>query len=405
MIYVQWHPFNTLRLQHHLIQSASLALTSSSRITFSRFATLKVPLNELPTSFSLLVFAFGNDTICDPNAHPREFAKKKKFNVYFSTEPPPSLAVPTVSMVLFYAFVPLIFFGMTNWVYPIYRRNLVSSQTIGLEPAPCERTLLELGTEEVEMVTVKGTAECTGIEVTTLKSGDEIDLHSLEERIQNESNNCDNRAIVQQCTIAPVVVEGSDSALSYFLIAPVGLQLFLTLFTERIRNDSDEDTCYHNYECSYSWGPFRSFNHVISNFGYLAMGATYCAFLHQWKKTRDGSSSTGVEPCFMILYGIGSALGTEALTSSLYHICPNSNAFHFDTPYIEVICVLVMMGIYGARHGGISSSLSIAFVCAILFYHTLWGFSSLQPILSAGQLIMVLVMESNVFFGDHLRID
>lgn len=38
-------------------------------------------------------------------------------------------------------------------------------------------------------------------------SGDEIDLHSLEERIQNESNNCDNRAIVQQCTIAPVVVE------------------------------------------------------------------------------------------------------------------------------------------------------------------------------------------------------
>uniref|UniRef100_A0A0M3ILL4 SID1 transmembrane family member 2 n=1 Tax=Ascaris lumbricoides TaxID=6252 RepID=A0A0M3ILL4_ASCLU len=64
-----------------------------------------------------------------------------------------------------------------------------------------------------------------------------------------------------------------------------------------------------------------------------------------------------------------------------------------------------MMGLYGARHGGISSSLSIAFVCAILFYHTLWGFSSLQPILSAGQLIMVLVMESKVFFGDHLRID
>uniref|UniRef100_A0A915BEE9 Systemic RNA interference defective protein 1 n=2 Tax=Parascaris univalens TaxID=6257 RepID=A0A915BEE9_PARUN len=388
---------------HHLIQSASLALTSSSHITFNRFATLKVRLDELPTSFSLLIFAFGNDTICDPNAHPREFAKKKKFSIYFSTEPPPSLALPTVSMVLFYAFVPLLFFGMTNWASR--KRNLVSSQTTDLELAPCARTFLEQGTEEVEMESVKGIAEYTGVEITTLKSGEEVDLHSLEERIQNESNNCENRIIVQQSAVAPILVEGSDSALSYFLIAPVGLQLFFTLFTERIRNDSDEDTCYHNYECSYSWGPFRSFNHIVSNFGYLAMGATYCVFLQQWKRTHDGSSSTGVELCFMVLYGIGSALGTEALTSSLYHICPNSNAFHFDTPYIEVICVLVMMGLYGARHGGISSSLSIAFVCAVLFYHTLWGFSSLQPMLSAGQLIIVFVMESKVFFGGHLRFD
>ncbi|VDM46654.1 unnamed protein product [Toxocara canis] len=401
------------RSTHHLIQSASSALTSSSHITFNRFATFEVPLEDMPPSFSLLVFAFGNDTICDPNAQPREFEKRKIFNVSFSIEPRRSRVMPVSLVIAFYTSFSLLFFGMLNWIYANLKKESTELLVVEIEPSVTQSpALLHLeNVEGTEMSILEGATERAVTEIAVSKPESEIDLHSLEERIQQESSGSKNiRSIENQSAVASLSMEASavvgkdsDNALSYFIIAPVGLQLLFTLFAERVRNTADEDSCFHNYECSMSWGPFRSFNHIISNFGYFALGAAFCAFVKYRKRICGEGVSTGVQPSFSLFYGIGSALGVEALASSLYHVCPNSSAFHFDTPYIEVMCVLVMACLYGARHGVMSSRSSIALVCAVLFYHMLWGISSIQPALFVIQLIGVFVVESKIFFGSHLK--
>ncbi|KHN89055.1 Systemic RNA interference defective protein 1 [Toxocara canis] len=403
------------RSTHHLIQSASSALTSSSHITFNRFATFEVPLEDMPPSFSLLVFAFGNDTICDPNAQPREFEKRKIFNVSFSIEPRRSRVMPVSLVIAFYTSFSLLFFGMLNWIYANLKKESTELLVVEIEPSVTQSpALLHLeNVEGTEMSILEGATERALTEIAVSKPENEIDLHSLEGRIQQESSGSKNiPSIEHQCAVASLSMEASavvgkdsDNTLSYFIIAPVGLQLLFTLFAERVRNTADEDSCFHNYECSMSWGPFRSFNHIISNFGYFALGATFCTFVKHRKRICGEGVSTGVQPSFSLFYGIGSALGVEALASSLYHVCPNSSAFHFDTPYIEVMCVLVMACLYGARHGVMSSRSSIALVCAVLFYHMLWGISSIQPALFVIQLIGVFVVESKIFFGSHLKFD
>ena len=64
----------------------------------------------------------------------------------------------------------------------------------------------------------------------------------------------------------------------------------------------------------------------------------------------------GTPQHFGIFYALGIALFAEGALSACYHVCPTNENFQFDTTFMYVIAVLLIVKIYQFRHPDVSSN-------------------------------------------------
>jgi hypothetical protein len=64
----------------------------------------------------------------------------------------------------------------------------------------------------------------------------------------------------------------------------------------------------------------------------------------------------GIPRHFGLFYAMGVALIMEGVLSACYHVCPNHSNFQFDTCFMYVNAMLLMLKIYQTRHPDINAS-------------------------------------------------
>ncbi|CAL8143758.1 unnamed protein product [Orchesella dallaii] len=147
------------------------------------------------------------------------------------------------------------------------------------------------------------------------------------------------------------------------------------------------DICYYNYLCAQRLGLLIDFNHFWSNASYVIFGIFFIVIVRRRSRNLclneiecenvvDRGKSTcccctpsevgqacccrfskiffrwdhGVPAHFGVFYALGVALTMEGFLSAAYHLCPNQSTFQFDTCFMYVIAVLLLLKIYQFRH-------------------------------------------------------
>ncbi|XP_022917661.2 SID1 transmembrane family member 1-like [Onthophagus taurus] len=169
------------------------------------------------------------------------------------------------------------------------------------------------------------------------------------------------------------------------------VQLMVT-YQRTVNNTGDLDLCYHNFLCAHPLGNVKDFNHIYSNIGYMVFGIlclVVTLFLQRNQKYYPGC---GIPRHYGLFYAMGIALILEGLLSACYHICPNQSNYQFDTSFMYVMAVLVMIKLYQNRHPRINASAYATF--------TILGaavFLAMLGILTNSTAIMIIFVISYLF--------
>ncbi|KAJ8707610.1 hypothetical protein PYW07_011287 [Mythimna separata] len=99
----------------------------------------------------------------------------------------------------------------------------------------------------------------------------------------------------------------------------------------------------------------------------------------------------GIPQHYGLLYSMGLGLVMEGLLSGCYHLCPNKMNFQFDSSFMYVIAVIVMIKLYQNRHSDIIPSAHTTFMI-IAFVMTLGLFGILFPSVLFSVLFTILHM-------------
>jgi len=150
----------------------------------------------------------------------------------------------------------------------------------------------------------------------------------------------------------------------------------------------DLDICYYNFFCVFPLGKIADFGHVFSNVGYVISGLYFVAKV--WFRKRkfqkfsklDGSIiHTGIPEQVGIFYALGGALALEGVLSGIYHICPTSTNFQFDTTFMFLIAVLIFLKLYQFRHADTTLTAQFVFlVIGVVLTLEVIGYFTSDPI-------------------------
>ena len=127
----------------------------------------------------------------------------------------------------------------------------------------------------------------------------------------------------------------------------------------------NQDLCYFNTQCTKPLGRLKDFGSTFSNLGYVVLGLLFI-FLVRLKSTRfDQIEIThlhGVPQQNGVLYALGAALVMEGLMSTIYHVCPTTLAFQFDTTFMYLIAILMFVKLFQGRHPDLSPNAFVAYM-------------------------------------------
>ena len=172
---------------------------------------------------------------------------------------------------------------------------------------------------------------------------------------------------------------------------------------DSLYTSGNQGLCFYNYLCSVPWISGRGIlgwkqraivmdiNHIFSNIGYMLYGIAFLIIV-SWKawenrrlkkkkaeerkrkieeklakKQEDGhrqnkwlrmesNEAVGIPKHFGIYYALGCALIGESILSGCYHVCPTDKNFQFDTTYMYVITILIIVKIYQNRHPDVTAN-------------------------------------------------
>ncbi|XP_041986679.1 SID1 transmembrane family member 1-like isoform X2 [Aricia agestis] len=137
------------------------------------------------------------------------------------------------------------------------------------------------------------------------------------------------------------------------------------------------DICYYNFLCAHRLGALSDFNHVLSNLGYLLLGALFLLQVRRRRSRRKRQprhEEYGIPAHYGLLSALGLGMIVVALLSASYHVCPNRLNFQFDTAFMYVLAVLIMVKIYQTRHPDVNARAHATFaVLAVLIALVVWG--------------------------------
>lgn len=128
----------------------------------------------------------------------------------------------------------------------------------------------------------------------------------------------------------------------------------------------DQDICYYNFFCLFPYGKLADFGHVFSNVGYCIAGLYFILKVYirslKFEKSKEKLESTGIPEQVGIFYALGGALTLEGVLSGIYHICPTSANFQFDTTFMFFIAVLIFLKLYQFRHADTTLTAQLVFL-------------------------------------------
>jgi len=128
----------------------------------------------------------------------------------------------------------------------------------------------------------------------------------------------------------------------------------------------DQDICYYNFFCVFPYGKLADFGHVFSNLGYCISGLYFIMKVYirklKFEKISSKLTCTGIPEQVGLFYALGGALTLEGVLSGIYHICPTSANFQFDTTFMFFIAVLIFLKLYQFRHADTTLTAQLVFL-------------------------------------------
>ncbi|XP_045538329.1 SID1 transmembrane family member 1 [Papilio machaon] len=153
------------------------------------------------------------------------------------------------------------------------------------------------------------------------------------------------------------------SALTVAVVYALPVVQLLSTYQRMVFQTGNQDLCYYNFLCAHPLGFLSDFNHVYSNVGYVLLGLVFMAQTW-WRQIRAANhpKNLGIPQHHGLFYSMGLALTMEGLLSACYHLCPNKMNFQFDSSFMYVIAVLVMVKLYQNRHPDVNASAHSTFM-------------------------------------------
>jgi hypothetical protein len=125
----------------------------------------------------------------------------------------------------------------------------------------------------------------------------------------------------------------------------------------------NHDLCYFNLACTMPLGKLKDFGSTFSNLGYVVLGLLFISLVFLKTKRfndiqiaypRFDPNMYGVPQQTGVYYAMGAALMMEGVMSTVYHVCPTTLAFQFDTTYMYLIAILMFVKLFQGRHPDLS---------------------------------------------------
>ncbi|WKY10511.1 hypothetical protein Q1695_002680 [Nippostrongylus brasiliensis] len=337
---------------------------------FTRRLDLILERGKVPEVLLMFVFVYADDDRCVPGAVPRTPNKLKVFNITWFAENRVSLVLPISATVLFY-------------LLPIVCAVAYAAITdLGnLQPQITEREPIEQieGSDQEQLPHIQYQAGYLS-DVSAVEGGGFME-RLFDPDVVPLIGSCDDvrsevSGVLTPSTSSPVTVprfkdaatnsEDSEWSWTSAQFALVLLPIMSLVFTlPSFAPSWSDNNCYHNYACSQPYWIFASFNNIFSNIGYILCSVVFLIFTKLRKK--KASTNRGVHNNYGLDICMGLTLLCEAFASAIYHICPNAVTYNLDTPFIEVLCILIVLKLYGNRRHTISArSANLAAVFIIL---------------------------------------
>uniref|UniRef100_A0A6A7G3U4 SID1 transmembrane family member 1-like n=2 Tax=Hirondellea gigas TaxID=1518452 RepID=A0A6A7G3U4_9CRUS len=152
-----------------------------------------------------------------------------------------------------------------------------------------------------------------------------------------------------------------------FYFVPV-LQLVST-YQKVLDETGNQDVCYYNFLCANPYGLLSDSNHIVSNVGYVGLGILFgvvtCSRQRKYNaevQREPHVAQLGIPRDSSLYYTLSLSLVMVGMLSASYHVCPNRSNFQFDTAFMYVIAVLLMLQLYQNRHTDVSASADTVFI-------------------------------------------
>ncbi|KAL1492112.1 hypothetical protein ABEB36_012602 [Hypothenemus hampei] len=142
-------------------------------------------------------------------------------------------------------------------------------------------------------------------------------------------------------------------SVALFYSIPV-IQLVIT-YQRVVNQTGNQDVCYYNFLCAHPSLGVSDFNHIFSNIGYILIGFSFVIAVAD-RHYRIRITKSGIPVHYGLYYAMGLALSIEGLLSGCYHICPSQSNYQFDTSFMYVMAVLIMVKLYQNRHPDINAT-------------------------------------------------
>ncbi|XP_039751290.1 SID1 transmembrane family member 2-like [Pararge aegeria] len=173
------------------------------------------------------------------------------------------------------------------------------------------------------------------------------------------------------------------------------------------------DYCYYNFLCAHRAGALSDFNHVLSNLGYLLLGALFLLQVRRRRvrrKREPRHPDYGIPAHYGLLSALGAGMMVVAVLSASYHVCPNRLNFQFDTAFMYVLAVLIMVKIYQSRHPDINARAHATFgVLAVLIATVVWGVLGggrvFWGVFTAAHVFTVLLLSLHIYYFGQFRLE
>ncbi|XP_050346973.1 SID1 transmembrane family member 1-like isoform X2 [Nymphalis io] len=173
------------------------------------------------------------------------------------------------------------------------------------------------------------------------------------------------------------------------------------------------DICYYNFLCAHRAGALSDFNHVLSNLGYLLLGALFLLQVRRRRlrrKRQPRHQDYGIPAHYGLLSALGAGMMVVAVLSASYHVCPNRLNFQFDTAFMYVLAVLIMVKIYQSRHPDVNARAHATFgVLAVLIALVVWGVLDGGPlfwgVFTVFHVFTFLLLSLRIYYVGQFRLE
>ena len=218
----------------------------------------------------------------------------------------------------------------------------------------------------------------------------------------------------------------------------------LMLRAQQASQSGNQDLCYYNFLCRRTSYYFSDYGHVFSNVVYIfcgiylivlvkdrsyrrrnAMIELYCEnrknankhkknlTIEEVKQKYSGRNVEFLNRCgipeqYGVFYAMGGAMIIEGILSACYHVCPVDESFQFDTTFMYVMTVLLLLKMFQLRHPDITADayLVFAIIAVMLIFQAIGYYSSKGVYMFFFLLtyfIFIVVVITDVYFQGDFR--